>query len=327
MQNVTMAEDPYRVLGVSRDASDAEIKRAYRKLARQYHPDRNPGDDAAEERFKSIQSAYESIGSADARSDYDQRKRMEEMFQGGGGQTSFGGGFGGVDLGDIFSQFMGGRTNPFSGSDIRFDQQRTGRNPRDKEKARGADIEAGLDISLEQAISGTEAKFNHRRMRRCSRCNGSSFGSSRTCSSCNGTGVQTKGSTLTVKVPAGAEHGHLLRLKGMGHEHPEGESGDLLVTVRLDAKEGRRWEDGRLVQEVRLQYSTLILGGKIRIVTPAGKRVEVEVPEGTRIGDRRRLKGHGHSGGPLDIEFTLLEPEKLTKTQCESLEKLKESGL
>ena len=116
-----MAEDPYRVLGIAKDASDAEIKRAYRKLARQYHPDRNPGDAAAEERFKAIQAAYESIGTADARSEYDQRRRMEEMFQRGGGVNSpFGGGFGGVDLGDIFSQFMGGRGSSAPGFDSRF---------------------------------------------------------------------------------------------------------------------------------------------------------------------------------------------------------------
>ena len=103
-----MAEDPYRVLGVSIDSTDAEIKRAYRKLARQYHPDRNPGDAAAEERFKSIQAAHETIGSAEARSEHDQRIRMEDMFGGGGFQGNpFGSGFGGVDLGDIFSQFMG----------------------------------------------------------------------------------------------------------------------------------------------------------------------------------------------------------------------------
>ena len=96
-----MAEDPYRVLGVSKDATDAEIKRSYRKLARQYHPDRNPGDAAAEERFKAIQAAHESIGSTEARKEHDQRRRMEEMFGGSQGNP-FGGGFGSVDLGDIF---------------------------------------------------------------------------------------------------------------------------------------------------------------------------------------------------------------------------------
>ncbi len=322
-----MAENPYHVLGVSKDATEAEIKRAYRKIARQYHPDRNPDDAAAEERFKAIQAAYEAIGTAEARSEHDQRGRMEEMFRGGRGGSPFGGGFGGVDLSDIISQFMGGRGAAASpGFDVRFEQQPPQR-PQPAQSTHGADIEAGLDITLEQAVSGTEVKFSHRRMRRCTKCRGSSFGTPKRCSTCNGTGVQTKGSTLTVKVPPDAEHGQLMRLKGMGHEHPEGESGDLLITLRLDAEEGRRWEDGRLIQEVIVPITTLLLGGKVRIRTPAGKRVQIEVPEGTRIGDRRRLQGHGHSGGPLDIEFTLAEPDKLSESQRDALESLRDSGL
>jgi len=322
-----MVEDPYRVLGVSKDAPDAEIKRAYRKIARQYHPDRNPNDAAAEERFKAIQAAYEAIGTAEARSEHDQRRRMEEMFRGGRGSSPFGGGFAGVDLGDILSQFMGGRGSASSPDfGVRFEQPPPQR-PQPEQAARGADIEAGLDVTLEQAVSGTEVKFSHRRMKRCAKCRGSSFGTSKRCSTCNGTGVQTKGSTLTVKVPPDAGHGQMLRLKGMGHEHPQGESGDLLISLRLDAEEGRRWEDGRLIQEVPVPITTLLLGGNIRIRTPAGKRVQIEVPEGTRIGDRRRLQGHGHSGGALDIEFTLAEPDKLSKSQRAALESLRGSGL
>ena len=244
------------------------------------------------------------------------------MFQVGRGRSPVGG----VDLGDICSLFMGGRGSQSPGVDPGFGGPRRGPAPR-QQTPKGADIQAGLDISLEQAISGTDVKFSHRRMRRCPDCNGSSFGSSRACSACKGTGVITKGSTNTVRVPEGAEHGHLLRLKGMGHEHPEGDSGDLLITVRLDADEGRRWEDGRLIQEVRLPYTTLSLGGKVRITTPSGKRLQIEVPSGTRIGDRRRLQGHGHAGGALDVEFTLAEPEKLTESQMEALKSLKETGL
>tara|TARA_B100001146_G_scaffold140431_1_gene123189 strand:+ start:180 stop:1160 length:981 start_codon:yes stop_codon:yes gene_type:complete len=326
-----MAEDPYRALGISSDASDAEIKRAYRKLARQYHPDRNPDDAAAEERFKAIQAAYENVGTAETRREYDQRQRMEDMFAGGGFQGNpFGGGFGGADMGDIISQFMGGRGAP-RGFDTRssrgFGGQAQVPSNEPTQPIRGADIEAGLDISLEQALQGTEVKFSHRRLRRCEKCKGSSFGKSRRCAPCNGTGVQTKGSTLTVKVPSNAEHGQLLRLKGMGHEHPEGDPGNLRITLRLDAQEGRRWEEGRLVQEVPIPVTTLLLGGNVRISTPAGKRVQIDVPEGTRIGDRRRLQGHGHSGGPLDIEFILAEPNTLSKSQRKALERLKDSGL
>jgi DnaJ-class molecular chaperone len=326
-----MAEDPYRVLSVSSDASDAEIKRTYRKLARQYHPDRNPDDAAAEERFKAIQVAYENVGTAEARREYDQSRRMEDMFAGGNSRGNpFGGGFGGADLGDIISQFMGGRGEP-RGFDTRssrdFGAQAQAPSNESAQPIRGADIEAGLDISLEQALQGTKVKFSHRRLRRCEKCKGSSFGKSRRCAPCSGTGVQTKGSTLTVKVPSNAEHGQLLRLKGMGHEHPEGDPGDLRITLRLDAQEGRRWEEGRLVQEVPLPVTTLLLGGKVRISTPAGKRVQIDVPEGTRIGDRRRLQGHGHSGGPLDIEFILAEPNTLSKSQRKALERLKDSGL
>ena len=318
-----MAEDPYRTLGVTKDSTDAEIKRAYRKLARQYHPDRNPNDTASEERFKSIQNAYDMIGSSESRREWDQQKRMENMFSAGPG---FSGSRSGFDFSDIFSQFMGGR----GGSDFGFDS-RAGRARHSQSSPsaspRGADIEAGLDVTLEEAASGPEKKFSHRRLKRCEKCDGDSFGTSRTCSKCNGTGVQTKGSTISVKVPAGAIHGQQLRLRKMGHEHPQGESGDLLITLRLDAQEGRRWEEGRMIQEVQVKISTLLLGGNVRITTPKGSRIQIEVPERTKIGDRLRIQGHGYQGSDLDIEFVLKETEELSQKQKEALIHLRDSGL
>tara|TARA_B100000029_G_scaffold1049_1_gene1213 strand:+ start:2160 stop:3182 length:1023 start_codon:yes stop_codon:yes gene_type:complete len=340
-----MSEDPYRVLDVDKDSTDAEIKRSYRKLARQHHPDRNPGDAAAEERFKAIQAAYDTIGTAAARKEYDQQRRMEEMFArggnpfsgfGGGGRGGnpfasggFGGGFGstqgGFDFSDILNQFMGGTDPQFQHG--RGQGRAQTRQPPQPPPQRGPDIEAGIDINLQQALSGTKIEFGHRRLRICKRCNGNSFNSRKTCPQCSGKGVESRSSTITVNVPSGAQHGQQLRLKKMGHEHPQGEAGDLLITIRLDAEEGRRWEGGRLIQEVAVPYSTLMLGGKIRIRTPAGKRVQLEVANGTRIGDRRRLAGHGHDGGPLDIEFVLAEPEQVSDEQHEALDKLRESGL
>lgn len=323
-----MADDPYRVLGVSKDATDAEIKRSYRKLARQYHPDRNPSDAAAEEQFKSIQSSYEQIGTASARKEYDQQRRMEEMFSRGGNPSrgGFGGGgqSGGFDFSDILNQFMGGK------GDGRFEQ--SSRNPRSVSQeptqvARGPDISAGIDITLPQAISGDKVEFGHRRLRICSKCKGESYRSRRRCQQCNSKGVETRSSTITVTVPANAKHGQQLRLKKMGHEHPQGEPGDLLITIRLDAEEGRRWEGGKLVQEVPVTYSSMTLGGKVRITTPLGKRVQIDIPQGTRIGDRRRLAGHGHNGGPLDVEFVLKETKSFTDEQIDAIKRLSDVGL
>jgi len=318
-----MSDDPYRILGVSKDATEAEIKRSYRKLARQYHPDRNPDDAAAEERFKSIQAAYDSIGTTAARKEYDQQRRMEEMFSRNGNSFSgFGGRGPGFDFSDIFSQFMSGGSH----SDARFEQNKS-RSRKNSNSSRGPDITAGIDIKLDQALSGTEIEFGHRRLRLCKKCDGTSFQSRRNCSTCSSKGVESRSSTITVKVPKGAQHGQQLRLKGMGHEHPNGEAGDLLITIRLDAEEGRRWENGHLIQEVSVPYSTLVLGGKIRITTPAGRRIEMEVLSGTRIGDRRRISGQGHDGGPLDIEFVLEEPGQIDNKQKEALDQLRESGL
>ena len=220
---------------------------------------------------------------------------------------------------------MGG----MGGAEQKFQQQsrQQRRPPQPPPVRRGPDIEAGVDITLEQALSGTKIEFGHRRLRICESCEGKSFNSRKTCAKCSGKGVESRSSTITVSVPSGAQHGQQLRLKKMGHEHPQGEAGDLLITIRLDAEEGRRWEGGRLIQEVPVTYSTLMLGGAVRIRTPAGKRVQIEVVEGTRIGDRRRLAGHGHDGGPLDIEFILAEPEKVSKEQKAALDRLKESGL
>ena len=303
--------DPYRTLGVSKDAPHAEIKRAFRKLARQYHPDRNPDDSAAEERFKAVQSAWEQLETPEKRRQFDEEQQMKQVFGGMGGMP---GGMGGTGIDDLIQQFMSGaarrQPSPFAG------------HPRAAPQGtKGADISAPLDIEIERALEGGKVQFTHNRLVRCSEC------SARGCAHCTNLGVRRKKTRLTLNVPKGAKHGQQLKLPKMGNEHPTGEPGDLTVTLRIDAEEGRRWEGEHLVQEVAVSYSTLMLGGEVRVSTPVGKTVSVKVAPATRIGDRKRLPKMGFAGADLDIEFTLDEPESLTPSQREALEALRDAGM
>ena len=297
--NVCMASpDPYATLGVSRDASDAEIKRAFRKLARKYHPDRNPDDNAAEAKFKEVQAAYETIGDASKRQEFDQKKRMENMF-GGGGRSPFGGGTGG-GFEDMIGQMFGGQQqNPF--------QQRR-RQPQAQPK--GTDVHVSVDIDFSTAESGGEIQFQAQRLK---------VGVNNVASKVN--------QNFRIRLKPGEQHGTVKRLKQQGNEHPQGTPGDLHVTIRIDAGEGRRWENGILVQEIAIPFSTMMLGGKVKIELPNGKSGLLKVAENSQSGDRRRMNGAGYNGGDLDLEFVLNELEELTDEQKSAIEALRELGL
>jgi DnaJ-class molecular chaperone len=307
-----MAErDPYSILGVGKGASDAEIKRSFRKKARQFHPDRNPDDAAAEAKFKEVQAAYDKIGTADSRREFDQKQQMENMFGGRGnsfggrggnpfgsrGGASFGGG-----MEDMFGQMFGG-------GGMRGGTTRQRNQSAQERLPKGADINVGIDITMDEAKKGGKFPFTFKRFKK------------------NGNEMETKTTTLKITVAAGASHGQIKRLKGQGHDHPQGDTGDVLVSVRIDAGEGTYWEDGVLVQEVSTPYSTLVLGGKIKVKLPSGKSGNLSVAANTQIGDRRRMAGAGFDGGDLDLEFVLQENEKLTKQQLKALKSLQESGL
>ena len=290
--------DPYATLGVSRNASDAEIKRAFRKLARKHHPDRNPDDDAAEARFKEVQAAYEMIGDASKRQEYEQKKRMENMY-GGGGRSPFGGGMGG-GFEDMIGQMFGGQQqNPF--------QQRQ-RRPQSRPK--GGDIHVSVDVEMDQAIKGGEVTFQAQRIK---------VGSGNVASKTT--------QNFKIRVEAGVKHGSSKRLKGQGNEHPQGTPGDLHVTFRIDAGEGRHWENGILIQQVSIPYSTMILGGKVKVNLPSGKSGFLSVAGNSQPGDRRRMSKAGYLQGDLDLEFILDEQEELTSEQIEVLERLRDVGL
>ena len=167
-----------------------------------------------------------------------------------------------------------------------------------------------LDLSLAQATEGGSFPFTVRRLRLTP----------------NG-GVETKAASLRMTLEPGRAHGSSKRLRGQGHEHPEGTTGDAIVTLRVDPGEDRRWEEGRLVQSVQVAYSTLVLGGKVEATLPDGRAGRLTVPEGSLVGDRRRMPGQGYAGGDLDLEFELAEHGPLDEAQTKAIAALRDLGL
>ncbi len=283
-------DDPYQILGVSRDASDDQIKKAFRTLARRYHPDRNPNDKNAESRFKKVQSAYDQIGTAKARKEYEKSQM-------------FGGGFGGGNMNDIFSQMFGGGgfSNSFSrGGGQPFGQR--GASPSSNTQ-KGQDATGFLELSVDEAEAGGKFVFEFTKLVP------GSHGS-----------ISKKPMKIRVNVKSQSKHGDKLTLKGQGHGHPDGVPGDLIIQIRIDPGQGCRWEQGRIVQYVEIQYSTLVLGGKVNIQLPNGMKARVTIPENSLIGDRFRINEY-------DIELGLLSNEALTDEQKNLLNKLHDVGL
>ena len=295
-------QDPFSVLGVGRNASDVEIKRAFRKKARQFHPDRNPDDASAEAKFKEVQAAYESIATAKDRSEYEQQQRMSSMFGGGGG-ASFGGG--GMD--DIFGQMFGGGGRPRGGNPFGG----MGQQPRQRrQRPKGSDIGVSLELTTEEAEEGGVFSFSFKRLKE------NSSGS-----------MEAASTTLRTSVKAGVKHGTTTRMKGQGHDHPEGEAGDVLLTIRIQFGEGRFWDGDILVQEVPTPFSTLMLGGKVKVALPSKKKIMLSVAPETLVGDRQRIAGAGYDGGDLELEFVLPDYDVLSDEQKDALKKLKDTGL
>ena len=294
-------QDPYSVLGVGRNASDVEIKRAFRKKARQFHPDRNPDNAGAEAKFKEVQEAYEKIATAKDRNEFEQQQRMSSMF--GGQGASFGGG----GMEEILGQMFGGGRqrggNPFGGMGMGQPQPR-------RSRPKGADISVSLELTSEQAEKGGNFPFTFKRLK----------------PNAIGT-MEPKSVTLRTKVKPGVKHGTTSRLKGQGHDHPEGEPGDVMLTIRIQFGEGRFWDGNILVQEVPTPFSTLMLGGKVKVALPSGKKIMLSVSSETMVGDRLRVPAAGYDGGDLELEFVLPDYEQLSKEQVKALENLKDTGL
>jgi molecular chaperone DnaJ len=359
-----LAEDLYRVLGVSKKASDDEIKKAYRKLARKYHPDRNPDDAAAEEKFKQVQGAYDTLSDPEKRKQYDQGG-MFAGFGGGprgpGGGGPFGGfpgggGGGGADFGDILSNLFGrggggGRAQP--------------------QEQRGRDLETELSLSFDQAVNGAQVSVSVPKAERCTTCHGSGakpgtapvtcprcegrgidaesqgfFSISQPCpqcggagqiiedpcSTCGGSGLTRQAKRYKVNIPAGVKDGARIRLAGKGEAGPlGGPPGDLYVVTRVSASPVfKRLDGGNLEVTVPITVAEALRGATIEVPTLDGTK-KIRVPPGTRHGTVQRLGGEGapkpRGKGHGDIRYRLeIEmPQELNDDQKKAVDELAEA--
>jgi molecular chaperone DnaJ len=355
--NVTKV-DYYEVLSVSRDASDQELKTSYRKLAMQFHPDRNPDDPTAEGKFKECSEAYQVLSDPEKRAAYD--RYGHAAFQGGaaaGGGSPFGGA---QDLGDIFGDLFGEMFNMGGSSGGR----------KASRVQRGRDLRYDLTLEFEEAVFGKEKEITVRRMETCIDCKGAGaakgkaavtctqcggrgqmryqqgfFSVARTCSVCGGTGtlivdpcqtckgetrVQTE-HTILVKVPAGVEQDTRIRYQGEGESGKfAGPAGDLYVVLNVKAHKFFERDGDDLHCVMPISFPQAALGTELEIQTLEGAAT-IKVPEGTQSGKEFKLKGKGvphlnsHGKGDLIVEIRVQTPSKLSKAQKELLRQLSET--
>jgi molecular chaperone DnaJ len=355
--NVTKI-DFYEVLQVSRDASDQELKTSYRRLAMQHHPDRNPNNPEAEEKFKACSEAYQVLSDPEKRAAYD--RYGHAAFQGGGPAAGnpFQGGFQG-DLGDIFGDIFG---EMFGGGG--------GGGRRASRVQRGRDMRYDLTIEFEEAVFGVEREISIRRLETCENCGGSGSGNgkppaactqcggrgqmrfqqgffsvAKTCSACGGTGtritdpcmgcrgegLQAKKHSILVKVPAGVEQDTRIRYQGEGEAGRfGGPAGDLYVILAVKAHKFFERDGDDLHCVMPISFPQASLGTELEIETLDGAST-LKIPEGTQSGKTFKLRGKGvphlneHGKGDLIVEVRVATPQKLSKTQKELMRQLSET--
>ena len=351
--------DIYEVLGISRDSDEKDIKSAYRKLAMQNHPDRNPDDDVAAERFREASEAYEILKDPQKRAAYDRlgHAAFDQSGGGFGGGFSSGGGFGGGGFSDIFDQMF----SEFSGGS---NEGRQGR--------KGADLRYDLSVSLEDAFTGCNQDIQitvsatcddctgtgaakgskpvtcaqcggHGKVRAqqgfltiertCSACQGAGQTISNPCKSCRGHGRVQKIETLSVTVPAGVDTGTRIRLSGKGEAGLRGApSGDLYIFISVDEHPIFQRDADTLYVKVPLPMVTAALGGSIEVPTLSGKLTKLKIEAGTQSGRKFRMRGKGMPGlrgnrtGDQIVEIHVETPTKLTHEQKQLLKSFDEKG-
>jgi molecular chaperone DnaJ len=361
-QREWLEKDYYDALGVAEDASADDVKKAYRKLARENHPDANPGDPSAEQRFKDVGEAYAVLGDATKRREYDELRRLGAAGFGGGGRGGdpFGGaagGFAGGDLGDLLGQMFGPGA------------ARGGPAGRPRRSRRGSDLRADVHLTFEDAFSGVRTTLRVTGDGACDTCGGSGAAPGTTpvrcetcggrgqvtvdqgpfsfaqpcqrcggrgqriespCATCTGTGRVVKPRQLTVKLPAGVKDGAVIRVPGRGGPGADGgPPGDVLVSVHVAPHPlfGRRGDDVTL--EVPVTYTEAVLGTKLTVPTPRGGTRTIKVPAGSASGRTLRVRGEGapkRGGGHGDLRVTLRidVPARPSRDQKRLLEQLAE---
>lgn len=352
--------DYYEVLGVGKNATPDEIKKAYRKLALQYHPDRNPGDKEAEEKFKEAAEAYDVLSNADKKSRYDQ-------FGHAGVEGAYG--QGGMNMDDIFSQFGSIFGDLFGGGGFRTGFSGFG-GGQARRVLRGSNLRIKVKLTLEEIDKGCEKKIKVSKYVPCPTCGGSGAkdGKTETCSHCHGTGVVTEmrrtilgqmqtqsacphcggegtvvkdkchnchgdgiiksEEILTIKIPAGVQDGMQLAMQGMGNAAPRGGiAGDLIVLVEEQPHDTFERQDANLYYNAFITFTEAALGGNIEIPTLNGK-VKIKIDPGTPSGRVVRLRGkglpevNGYGRGDLLVSLNVWVPKSLTKEEKKTLEEL-----
>ena len=351
-----MAKDLYEILGVARDASDADLKKAFRGLAMKYHPDRNPGNDEAEQKFKEINLAHEILKDDEKRAAYDRYGHAAFENSGSGGRaggSDFGSGFADI-FDEMFGEFMGGG--------------RRGRGA----NHRGSDLRYNLEISLEDAFGGRSTEIRVPTAVSCDSCDGSGaeggaqpiscptchgagkvrsqqgfFTVERTCPGCrgagqvidkpcpgcNGTGRTQKEKALSVKIPPGVEDGTRIRLSGEGEAGLNGApGGDLYIFLSVSQHHLFQREQSDIFCKVPMSMTAAALGGVVEVPTIDGGKAKVNVPSGTQTGQQFRLRGKGMSvlnarhRGDIYVESRIETPVNISRKQRELLQEFEKAG-